>query len=313
MPINLFYTDQFVLPLPPAHRFPMQKYRLLRERIEQAPWSGEIQLITPPAATDEQILRAHSPEYLDRVVNGRLERDDVKRLGFPWSPELVERSRRSSGATISAAYSAWDTGFSANLAGGTHHAFADHGEGFCLFNDSVIAARALQADQIVQRVAIIDCDVHQGNGTAAIAAGDPSIFTFSMHCSRNYPFEKMHSDWDLELPAATGDDEYLARLASALPEIFARSRAELVIYVSGADPFAGDRLGRLALTKAGLAERDQLVYRACAARGIPVAVSMAGGYAEDLADIVDIHFATVEIGIRESGFAIRRSASKELS
>lgn len=313
MPIDLFYTDQFVLPLPPAHRFPMQKYRLLRERIEQAPWSGEIQLIIPPAATDEQILRAHAPEYLDRVVNGRLDRDDVKRLGFPWSPELVERSRRSSGATISAAYSAWDAGFSANLAGGTHHAFADRGEGFCLFNDSVIAARALQADQIVQRVAIIDCDVHQGNGTAAIAAGDPSIFTFSMHCSRNYPFEKMHSDWDLELPAATGDDEYLAHLASALPEIFARSRAELVIYVSGADPFVGDRLGRLALSKAGLAERDRLVFRACASRGIPVAVSMAGGYAEDLADIVDIHCATVEIGIREASFGIRRNASKELS
>ncbi len=298
MPIDLFYTDQFVLPLPPTHRFPMQKYRRLRERIEQAPWRNQVELVVPPAATDEQILRAHTPEYLDRVVHGRFNRDDVKRLGFPWSPELVERSRRSSGATISAAYSAWDSGFAANLAGGTHHAFADRGEGFCLFNDSVIAARALQAEQIVRQVAIIDCDVHQGNGTAAIAAGDSTIFTFSIHCARNYPFEKMHSDWDLELRPQTGDDEYLDRLSTALPEVFSRSRAELVIYVSGADPFVGDRLGRLALTKGGLAERDRLVFQACAKRDLPVAVSMAGGYADNIEDIVDIHFATVEIGLR---------------
>lgn len=298
MPIPLFYTDQFVLPLPPSHRFPMQKYARLRERIERAPWRNLVDLRQPPAATDEEILRAHTADYLARMTRGVLSRDDVKRLGFPWSPELVERSRRSSGATLAAASAALDCGFAGNLAGGTHHAFADRGEGFCLFNDSIIAARGLQAAGRIRRVAVIDCDVHQGNGTAAIAADDPTIFTFSMHCRRNYPFEKMQSDWDLELDEGTEDAEYLTHLESALPEVLRRSQAEFVIYVSGADPFQGDRLGRLRLTKAGLAERDRLVFSACAARKLPVVVSMAGGYAEQIDDVVDIHFQTVEAGVR---------------
>lgn len=298
MPIPLFYTDRFVLPLPASHRFPMQKYARLRERIEQSPWRTLVELRQPPAATDEEILRAHTADYLARIATGQLSRDDVKRLGFPWSPELVERSRRSSGATLAAAWAALDCGFAANLAGGTHHAFADHGEGFCLFNDSIIAARGLQAAGRVRYVAVVDCDVHQGNGTAAIAADDPHIFTFSMHCSRNYPFEKMQSDWDIELDVGTEDAEYLARLEAALPEVLQRSQAEFVFYVSGADPYHGDRLGRLRLTKAGLAERDRLVFSACAARRLPVVVSMAGGYAEQIDDIVDIHFQTVELGVR---------------
>ena len=297
MTCHLYYTDQFVLPLPDAHRFPMQKYALLRARIEQAPWRSLVELEVPPAATDAELLRAHAREYLTRVSTGDLSREDVKRIGFPWSPELVERSRRSSGATIAAGRAALVDGFSANLAGGTHHAFHDRGEGFCLFNDSIVAARALQAEGLVHRVTVIDCDVHQGNGTAAIAADDDSIFTFSMHCERNYPFQKMVSDWDMELPAGTTDSEYLSRLADAVPQVLEQSRPDLVIYVSGADPFHGDRLGRLKLSKAGLAARDQLVYTHCRDLGLPVVVSMAGGYAVDVNDVVDIHYQTVSLGV----------------
>lgn len=297
MTIRLYYTDQFVLPLPPGHRFPMQKYARLRERIEQADFRSDVELHIPPAATDEEILRAHTPGYLRQITRGDLTRAEVLRLGFPWSPELVERSRRSSGATISACRSALEHGFSANLAGGTHHAFAAHGEGFCLFNDSVIAARAMQAECRVERVAVIDCDVHQGNGTAAIAAGDATLFTFSIHSARNYPFEKMASDWDIELPDETGDEAYLQTLQAALPMVIERAQPDLVIYVSGADPYAGDRMGRLALTPAGLAARDRQVYETCLRRGIPVAVSMAGGYAPNIDEIVDIHFQTVKTGV----------------
>jgi acetoin utilization deacetylase AcuC-like enzyme len=297
MPIRLYYTDQFVLPLPPGHRFPMAKYARLRERIEQASWRDAVELHSPPAATMEELGRAHTADYLARITTGDLDREAIKRLGFPWSPALVERSRRSSGATIAAARDALNDGFAANLAGGTHHAFADHGEGFCLFNDSVVAARALQAEGRITRVVVIDCDVHQGNGTAAITADDPTIFTFSIHCARNYPFEKQRSDWDIELPEGTGDDEYLGHLTAALPTLFDRARPELVIYVSGADPYHGDRLGRLALTKQGLATRDRLVYRTAAERDVPVVVSMAGGYAETIDEIVDIHESTVALGV----------------
>jgi len=297
MTLRLYYTDRFVLPLPPGHRFPMQKYARLRERIESAEMRSLVELLVPPAASDTEILRAHTPGYLRQITQGNLTPAEIRRLGFPWSPELVERSRRSSGATIAACRSALEQGFSANLAGGTHHAFADHGEGFCLFNDSVIAARAMQSEGRLQRVAVIDCDVHQGNGTAAITADDASIFTFSMHSARNYPFEKMTSDWDLELLDETGDEEYLQHLRMALPVIFERARPDLVIYVSGADPYVGDRMGRLAMSRAGLATRDRLVYEACQRHGIPVAVSMAGGYAPNIEEIVDIHFQTVKTGV----------------
>lgn len=294
---HLYYTDRFVLPLPTAHRFPMQKYARLRARIEQADWRHMIQLLEPPAASDTDLLRAHTAEYLAKITRGDLDREEIKRLGFPRSPELVERSRRSSGATIAAATSAMRTGFGANLAGGTHHAFADRGEGFCLFNDSVVAARALQAAGVVRQVAVIDCDVHQGNGTASITADDPSIFTFSIHCARNYPFTKMCSDWDIELPEQTGDADYLEQLAAALPTVLERSRPDLVLYVAGADPYQGDRLGRLSLTKAGLASRDRLVFETCRAFRVPVSVSMAGGYAPEIDDIVDIHYTTISTGV----------------
>lgn len=296
-PFQLFYTDVFVLPLPAGHRFPMQKYSRLRETLASGPDRDRITLAIPPAATDTELLRVHTAEYLERATQGHFTREDVKRLGFPWSTELIERSRRSSGATIAAARAALRDGFSANLAGGTHHAYADRAEGFCVFNDSVVAARALQAEGLVQRVAVIDLDVHQGNGTAVLCVDDPSIYTFSMHSARNYPFVKERSDWDIELPDETGDAVYLALLNEALPQIFAIQQPEIVIYLAGADPYVGDRLGRLALTADGLAERDRLVFRACRARGVPVAVSMAGGYAPNIEEIVAIHARTIHTGM----------------
>ncbi|MGE0487815.1 MAG: histone deacetylase [Vulcanimicrobiota bacterium] len=287
-----YYCDHFVLPLPEAHRFPMAKYRLLRERLTGHP---QLTLEVPVPASDQELLLAHTQDYLDSLKTGNLPRQEVRRLGFPYSPELVERSRRSVGATIAACRTALDQGLAANLAGGTHHAFADHPEGFCVFNDSVVALRVMQAEGRLERALVIDCDVHQGNGTAALAANDPSIFAFSIHGEKNFPFRKVPGDLDVALPDATDDEIYLARLAPALEEAFRRSRPQLAIYLSGADPYHGDKLGRLSLTKAGLGRRDQLVLGRCRQLGLPVAVTMGGGYAPDPEDIVDIHAQTVTI------------------
>jgi acetoin utilization deacetylase AcuC-like enzyme len=216
-------------------------------------------------------------------------------IGFPWSAQLVERSRRSVGATIAAARAAVADGVGVNLAGGTHHAFADRGEGFCLFNDVGVAARVLQRERIVDRVLVIDCDVHQGNGTAAIFARDTSVTTFSIHGKRNYPLRKARSDLDVALDDNTGDDEYLRALADALEQVLPLAEAELAFYLAGADPYRDDRFGRLAMTKQGLRRRDQLVLSRCRQWGMPVAIAMAGGYAPQLDDIVDIHAATVDV------------------
>jgi acetoin utilization deacetylase AcuC-like enzyme len=293
--MRLYYTDEFVLPLPPTHRFPMRKYALLRERILSHGLAGHHELLRPPAATDEQLLRAHSAEYINRVSTGQLSDAEIRRLGFPWSPQLVERSRRSSGATISACRSAREDGCSINLAGGTHHAYRDRAEGFCLFNDSVIAARDLQSNGLASNVLIIDCDVHQGNGTASIVRNDPSIYAFSIHSERNYPKPKEISDLDIGLPDGTGDDEYLAALRYGLSTAFRESAPDQAIFLAGADPYHGDRLGRLSLTLDGLAARDRLVLQTCREKSIPVAVSMAGGYCPDIHQIVDCHFQTVMI------------------
>jgi acetoin utilization deacetylase AcuC-like enzyme len=293
--VKIFYTDHYVLPLPPWHRFPMEKYRLLRERVEADGVAGKDALQLPPAATDEQILRAHDRRYLQRVASGELAPEEQRRIGFPWSPQMVERSRRSSGATLAAARAALGEGVAVNLAGGTHHAFRDHGEGYCVFNDSAIAALGLQAEGRARRVVILDCDVHQGNGTAAILAGDPSVFTFSIHAANNFPFEKETSDLDVELPDGTGDRAYLEALEKGVCRALSAAQADLAIYLAGADPFEGDRLGRLKLSKSGLAERDRLVLDLCHASGVPVAVTMAGGYARRIEDTAEIHFATVRI------------------
>jgi acetoin utilization deacetylase AcuC-like enzyme len=290
--VKVFYTDHYVLQLPPWHRFPMQKYALLRERVEQAGIAGE-PLSVPEAASDGQLLQAHSAGYVERVKRGALGPEEQRRIGFPWSEQLVERSRRSSGATLAASRAALSDGAAVNLAGGTHHAFRDRGEGYCVFNDAAIAARTLQSEGLVQRVAIVDCDVHQGNGTASILADDPTVYTFSVHAANNYPFDKETSDLDIELPDGTGDQRYLAAVERGVCTALSAAQPQLVIFLAGADPFEGDRLGRLKVSKRGLAQRDRLVLDLCRHPGVAVAVTMAGGYARRIEDCVDIHFTTV--------------------
>jgi acetoin utilization deacetylase AcuC-like enzyme len=292
--MKVFYSDLFVLPLPDGHRFPMKKYSMLRERVESAGICAPGELRLPHAVTDEEILRAHDPDYLEKVATGTLTRQEVRRIGFPWSERMVERSRRASGGTVGACRIALEEGLATNLAGGTHHAFADRGEGFCVLNDSAIAARALRTEGLATRVAVIDTDVHQGNGTASILHGDPHVFTFSIHGAKNYPFHKEESDLDVPLPDGTDDDAFLASLSEGLDRVLDLSDWDLAIFLAGADPFEGDKLGRLAVTKEGLAERDRMVLEACRGRDIPVAVTMAGGYAKNVEDTVDLHFQTVQ-------------------
>ena len=294
--MQVFYSDRFVLPLPPAHRFPMEKYRLLRERVSQA--LGGVDLREPDPATDAVLALAHTPDYIRRLSQGDLSHKEMQKIGFPWSPEMVERSRRSTGATIMACRAAIADGASVNLAGGTHHAYADRGEGFCCFNDAMVAARLMQSEGRAQRIAIIDLDVHQGNGSAAIASGDESILTLAIHGAENYPFVKERSDLDIELPNGTGDLTYLHALDEALAELQSRFSADLIIYLAGADPYEDDRLGRLGLTKAGLLARDERVFGFARSLGLPVAVAMAGGYARNILDTVEIHFQTVNCALR---------------
>jgi len=293
-PVRIYSSDRYVLPLPAAHRFPMRKYAALRARVAS---SAADLLCEPPAATDDELQRAHAQPYIDAVTSGRLDAAALRRIGFPWSDAMVERSRRSAGATLEACRSALAHGCGINLAGGTHHAHATFGAGFCVFNDAAVAARAMQAEGRADRVLIVDLDVHQGDGTAAILRGDAATFTFSMHGRRNFPFRKAASDLDIELEDGTGDDAYLRVLRVALPAALARSRPRLAIYLAGADPYAGDRLGRLALSKAGLAARDRYVIDLLAAHGVPLAIAMAGGYADVIDDIVDIHARTVGIAL----------------
>ena len=297
--MDLFYTDVFVLPLPAGHRFPMEKYVRLRAELLATGEFAESDFHLPHAASDEELARAHDLEYIRQVCCGQLPEKAQKAIGFPWSPGMVERSRRSAGATISACRSALRGGaVSANLAGGTHHAFRDRGEGFCVFNDAAVAARAMQAEGRAERVLIVDCDVHQGNGTASILAGDDRVFTFSIHGARNFPFTKEASDLDIELPDGCTDDAYLIRLAEGLDTAFDRARPDLVIYLAGADPYRDDRLGRLALSFAGLAERDRRLLSRCRINAIPVAIAMAGGYARQIADTVAIHASTLRLARR---------------
>jgi len=293
--VQLFYTDVFVLPLPPGHRFPMEKYARLRESLLASGEFDEADFHLPHAATDEELGRAHDPAYIRAVSAGLLPEKAQKAIGFPWSAGMVERSRRSAGATLAACWAALADGVSANLAGGTHHAFRDRGEGFCVFNDAAVAARAMQAEGRARRVLIVDCDVHQGNGTASILRGDDSIFTFSIHGARNFPFDKEQSDLDIELPDGCSDAAYLLRLNEGLDTALDLARPDLVIYLAGADPYRDDRLGRLALTFDGLAERDRTVFAHCQARRLPVALAMAGGYARQIEDTVRIHTTTIRL------------------
>jgi acetoin utilization deacetylase AcuC-like enzyme len=283
----------------------MQKYFALRNRI--ASELPTVRLVEPAAATDGVLALAHHPAWISRFTEGRVDAAEVRAIGFPWSPAMVERSRRSVGASIEAARSALDDGAAVNLAGGTHHAGHDRGEGFCCFNDLAVAARLMQAEGRVRRVAIVDLDVHQGNGTARILEHDESVFTLSVHAQSNYPFRKAASDLDVGLPDGTGDDAYLEALDGALRSLASRFAPDLILYLAGADVYEGDRLGRLALTRAGIAERDDRVFEFARARGVPVAVAMGGGYCPDIARIVDIHFATVSRAMRHLGSG-RRAA-----
>jgi acetoin utilization deacetylase AcuC-like enzyme len=293
--LKIFYTDSFAIALPKDHRFPISKYALLRKRLIDSSLVKPQDLYIPRAATAAEITRVHDPDYLRRVQNGELTAREVRRIGLPWSPGLVERARRSAGATVETCFAALEDRVAVHLGGGTHHAFSEQGQGYCIFNDGAIAARALQAETHIQRVLILDCDVHQGNGTAAILRNDPSVFTFSIHGKNNFPYHKEKSDLDIALDDGAGDPIYLDALQKGLTESLRRAKAELVIYLAGADPYADDRFGRLALSKEGLAERDSMVFQYCHEAGLQVAVTMAGGYAPNIEDTVDIHFKTVRI------------------
>lgn len=291
----VFYSDRYAIDLPPQHAFPIQKYRRIRERLsaDGTLRADELQEATP--AADWDILQAHTAEYWAQVRAGTLPPAAMRRLGLPWSEALVRRSRASVQGTLSAGRIAIRDGVAVNLAGGTHHAFADRGEGYCVLNDIAIAVRCLQRDGWMRRLAVLDCDVHQGNGTAAILGDDPNVFTFSIHGANNFPLQKVAGSLDIGLPDGTNDADYLAALEPALARILGEFRPGLVFYQAGVDPLAGDRFGRLHLSREGLRRRDRLVLQGCLDAGIPVAVTLGGGYNLDLAETVEAHCDTVRI------------------
>ena len=293
--MQAFYADHFVLPLPEGHRFPMRKYSLLRERLSQELPSLHMQ--QAPAASDGELALAHAPAYIQAVRTGSLPPQMQREIGFPWSEGMVERSRRSAGATIAAARVAMSEGLAGNLAGGTHHASSEQGGGFCVFNDAAVTARLMQAERFRQtkrvlQVAVVDLDVHQGNGTAQIFAQDPSVFTLSLHGEKNFPFRKVQGDWDVDLSDGTGDEAYLQALHQALETLEQRFDTELIIYLAGADPHEGDRLGRLKLTYDGLIARDRAVMDWAWQRRIPLVMCMAGGYGRDIETTVQVQVNT---------------------
>jgi acetoin utilization deacetylase AcuC-like enzyme len=300
VPLHVWSSAQYSFPLPSGHRFPIAKYARLRERVI-ADGVVPIDNVHDPARVSlDDLLLVHTADYVDRFTRGALTSDEERLMGFPWSEALVERAYRAAGGTSEAVRAALDEGVAMNLAGGTHHAFPSHGEGFCVFNDVAIAIRALQRDHLIERAAVIDLDVHQGNGTNAVFAGDDRVFTFSMHGGRNYPFRKVAGSLDIELSDRTGDDAYLALLDDTLPRVIDAARPDLVVYLAGADPHEHDRLGRLALTFDGLARRDSMVLEQCREVGIPVAVTIAGGYSDPIDDTVRVHSTTASIAARYS-------------
>jgi acetoin utilization deacetylase AcuC-like enzyme len=294
--VKAFYTDHFVLPLPSGHRFPMEKYSKLRNLVGTV---EGIELVEAPAASDTQILYAHDPQYLIKIIQGNLDSKEQREIGFPWSEKMVERSRRSAGATVAACKAAMSEGVAVNLAGGTHHAYRDMGSGFCVFNDSAIAARALQKEVSSKlKIAIIDLDVHQGNGTASILQQDSSIFTLSMHGENNFPFKKEVSDLDFGLADECEDQTYLQALENCLDELDTRFRPDSLVFLAGADPHEGDRLGRLKISSEGMRLRDQAVLQYALDRNLPIALSMAGGYGKEIESTVQIHFQTIKTALQ---------------
>jgi acetoin utilization deacetylase AcuC-like enzyme len=296
--MRIYYSDQLEFPLPREHRFPLPKYALLRQNAQRDPLVGYANFIPATPVDDEQVLLVHTSEYWSRLKRGELTGKEMRRIGFPWSPELVNRVRYSAGGTYLAGKAAIEDGIAANLAGGTHHAYSDHGMGYCVLNDTAIATRALQALGLLKRVVILDLDVHQGNGTAAIFAGDASVFTLSVHGDKNFPFHKETSDLDIALPDETRDVEYLQAVASGVSQALSKSTPQLAFYIAGADPFEGDRLGRMCVSKKGLLERDRLVFEQCQAAQVPVAIVLGGGYVTHITDVVEIHLNTLRIALQ---------------
>jgi acetoin utilization deacetylase AcuC-like enzyme len=283
------YHPDYYLPLPPGHPFPMAKYPLLRERLLREEVLSARELVEPREAHIEDLRLVHTDEYLRRLAAGALEASEVRRIGVPWSAALWRRSRLAVQGTVEAARIALADGLAGNLAGGTHHAFADHGEGFCVLNDVAVAIRVLQRERRVVRALVVDLDVHQGNGTAAIFADDPCVYTFSMHGERNYPARKMRSTLDVELPDGLGDDAYVERLEPHLARAMEDSAPDIVFYLAGVDPARGDRYGRLALSDEGIRRRDRHVLGTCRARGLPIVITIAGGYAATAERTAELH------------------------
>lgn len=292
--MRAFTSARYTVPLG-NHSYPMDKYRLVPKQLLAEGTLTPDELIEPEAATLDDVLRVHTPAYAHAFINGTLEHRAMLRIGLPWSPELVRRAFAVIGGTLGAARASLDDGVAANLAGGTHHAFADHGEGYCIFNDLVITLRRLRNEGLAQRFLIIDLDVHQGNGTAALCQADADVFTFSMHGESNYPARKERSSWDIALADGTTDERYLDILARALPQLRERCAADMIFYQAGVDVLAGDRFGKLALTIAGVGERDRLVGEFARRAGLPLVVTLGGGYARDLNRIVEAHCQTVRI------------------
>ena len=312
MALHAWSSARYVIPLPDGHRFPIAKYALLRDRALAAGLIPAERMHEPARAAVDDLLLVHTERYVRSIVEGAITEEEQRRIGFPWSEQLVERSFRAVGGTCEAADAALREGVAINLAGGTHHAFPDHGEGFCVFNDVGVAIRSLQKRGAISRAAVIDLDVHQGNGTHAVFAGDQSVYTFSMHGGRNYPFRlsdavaprngephaygvRVPGTLDIDLADGTGDDEYLGILADVLPTVLASAAPDIVIYLAGADPHEGDRLGRMHLTFEGLERRDAMVLEACREVGIPVAITIAGGYGRVLDDTVRVHLGTIRV------------------
>ncbi len=297
-------SARYVFPLPPGHRFPIHKYTRVRERVITDGLLTESEIGDPDAVAVADLALVHDAHYIRAIMDGSLAPSAERRLGLPWSPALVQRAFRAVQGTVEAATDAVTDGLGINLAGGTHHAFRDRGEGFCVFNDVAVAIRSLQQNGHVTRAAIIDLDVHQGNGNASIFRDDSDVFTFSMHGAKNYPFRKIRGTIDVDLADGTADVEYLSRLQPHLDIVFERARPDLVAYLAGADPYHRDRFGRLALTADGLRERDRMVFEACARRGVPVVVTLAGGYAPNLDEVAGIHADTVRLALSTVGGAL---------
>lgn len=294
--MRLFPSDSYELPLPAGHSFPLTKYRLLREELERS--DEGFSFHNPQAASRGALARVHERGYLERVFTGTLSQAEVRRIGFPWSEQLVERSRRSTGAAIDAAHAALADGIAASLAGGTHHAGIAFGEGYCVFNDTAVAVRDLQAAGRIRRAAILDLDVHQGNGTAEIFSGDETVFTLSVHGGRNFPLRKVASSLDIPLEDGTADELFLDAVDRGCREAIERGRPDMLLYIAGADPYQGDRLGRLGVSAAGLRERDTIVLDTAAHAGLPLAIVLGGGYCPVIIETVAIHAATMREAAR---------------